>query len=447
MFYLGRAMECHFDSSKDEAAPMATLSDKKPAVDWEQKRTEFLNDPKHGLDFFESLNQKIAASVAPGRKTWEEVSATDRFQQAFDYITDRLLSKDGFRNVFEKHQHSDTELSLWKFMDNRVSLVLAEWNTKRSEEPTAIVKADEHIEQQSGNGPSVPTEQSEIDFNALLQRITRLPQPHVASILLWLWPLPSFPASWREKLEPLILNDGERNELSREEVKRRLDDVMARSKPVLTDEMVEREIRLGLHFEKARLFDRKKRYLFGELQDLSNRGEYSPQSGVEHQLRCDCLQSVAKETEEAALAIIATENIYVELASGLRRLKNRPLWYCRRFSYCCYKQKYHRRVWLNASLDLLVQKPVDGPMSHSDIGSILNRPKGTIGANLSRAWKALQKRSNSNEGDDDLATLSSTDITEARAKWLAELEPDRLNAYVCDDLKPEVIQLSSKSSS
>jgi hypothetical protein len=440
-------MECHFDSSKDEAAPMATPSDRNPPVDWEQKRTEFLNDPKHGLEFFESLNQKIAASVAPGRRTWEEVSATDRFQQAFDYITDRLLTEDGFRNVFEKHRESKSELSLWRFMDTRVSMVLAEWNTKRSEEPTAIVKADEHIEQQGGNDPSVPTERSEIDLNALMQRITRLPQPHVASLLLWLWPLPSFPVSWRETLEPLILNDGERNGLSREEVKRRVDVVMARSKPVLTDEMVEREIRHGLHFEKARLFDRKKRHLFGELQDLHNRGEYSPLSGVEHELRCDCHRSVEKETEKDVLALIAPENIFDELASGLRRLKNRPLWYRRRFSYSCFKQRYHRRVWLKASLDLLVQDPVDGPMSHSDIGWILNRPKGTVGANLSRVWAALQARLNSSEGNKDLANLSITDIKEAKAKWLAELEPERLNAYVCDDLKPEVIQLSSKSSS
>jgi hypothetical protein len=357
---------------------MAIPSDDKPhEEDWEQKRNEFLNDPKQGFEeLFKSLNQKIAATVAPGH-SWKAVSDTDLFQKAFDFVTDRLLSVDGFRNVFKKHRDSGANLALWEFMDYRVSLVLAEWMTKRSEEPTPIVKADEHIEQQGGNAQPRSSQPSSPDFDALLQRITSLKPRHVASVLLRLWPLPSFPESWREKLEPMILNEGERNGLTREEVKRRLDEVMLRSKPVLTEEMIKREIRLGLHFEKARLFDRKKRHFFGELQALCDRGEYSPQSGVEEELRCDCHRSVAQEAEKDVLAEFAPEEIYVKLPSGLRRINNRPLWYRRRFSYCCYKQMYHRRCWLNASLELLVQNPVDGPMSSADIGYILNRPKGT----------------------------------------------------------------------
>lgn len=442
-------MECHTDLNNGEATPMTTRSEQEPPEDdWEQKHKEFLADPRYGfLEFFERLNQKIAASVAPGRKSWEEVSATDQFQQAFDFVTDRLLTVEMFQNVFEKHRDSGSKLALWEFMDNRVSLLLAEWTTKHSNKPNAVVKSDEHIQQHGGQRPPNSTQPTRSDFDALMQRITRLPEPHAASLLLFLWPLPTFPESWREKLLPLILNCGEKNGLSREEVKRRLDVVMARSEPVLTDEMFDREIRLGKHFEKNRLFDRKKRLFFSQLQSLSTRGEYFTQSGVDDELRCDCHESVKKGSEKDVLAQFADDDIYLKLPSGLRRVKNRPLWYRRRFSYCCYKQKYHRRCWLNASLELLVQKPVDGPMSYADISWVLNCPENTTAGNLSRARKTLLERSDSPEAEDALANLPQTEIKEAKARWKAELEPARLHAYVCDDLKPQVIQLSSKSNS
>ena len=419
---------------------------------WTAERNAVLWREPEGVKFFEQLNRRIAAIVSPGQKNWMSVADTSRFQEAFDLITERMLTLDGFRNVMEKYatyvdkhsrgEHSkladgedsaDTKplLSKWAFMINRVQAILAEWRSSRSARPTRNESPDEHIES-TAIGKAIP---EEFPLSDLSLRIDSLKLQWRATLMLRLWPLQTFPDSWRIKYLPVIQDAGEQNSLTGPEVRRRLEQVMANRKFVSEDGLLEVEARRGLHFESERNFDLQKRSRFGQLRRLEESGEFTPESGVETVLQRDCYDAVTKSAEVSVLATFASEDIFSRTAIGIRKVRN-PNWFRRSFCKCCYKQKYHRRIWLNAAVELLNMKPENGPMSHADISMILNCPENTSYSNLNRARMALVEAGSDGDLNNVLQRTAADDSKAKEDAFKQELSDSRLQASVCEDLKP-----------
>ena len=419
---------------------------------WTAERNAVLWHDPEGVKFFEQLNRRIAAIVSPGQKNWMSVADTSRFQEAFDLIAERMLTPDGFRKVMEKYEtyvekHSRGEhsnladgedsadakplLSKWAFMINRVQAILAEWRSSRSDRPTRNESPDEHIDS-TAIGKAIP---EELPLSDLSLRIDSLKLQWRATLMLRLWPLQTFPGSWREKYLPVIQDAAEENRLTRPEVRRRLEQVMAKQKFVSEDGLLEVETRRGLHFELERHFDLQKRTRFGHLQRLEESGEFTTASGVETVLQRDCYEAVKKSVVVSVLAMFASEEIFSRTAIGIRKVRN-PNWFRRSFCKCCYKQKYHRRIWLNAAVELLNMKPENGLMSHADIGRILNCRKNTSYSNLKRARTALLERGSDDDLGDGLQQAAADDSKAVEDAFTQELSDSRLHAIVCEDLKP-----------
>ena len=428
--------------------------------DWKDLRTRFLNEPRRGAEFFERMNQMIAATVSPGSTSWEAISSSQTFQAAFDCVTDRLLSDTGFPNVIRKyrdyvarHKQSPTPgnaltkdagsvMDVWAFFLNRTNLVLAEWDTNRRDRPapreTRGIAQEPGEEPQQPGTPSLPPKSTgpDGDFQSLFNRLARLKKPHLATLVLRLWPLPDFPPAARTMFLPVVLEVSEANKVSPAEAQRRLADVMKKYQPLPEDELLELEARHGLHFASEKHFDARKRFCFGQLAGLEANGGYTCRDGVETELTCDCRIAVGQSAEAAVLTRFEAETIYERQRSGRRVVNNRPLWLRRRFSQCCYRQKYHRHAWLKASLELLARKPLNGPMAHADIAWILNCSEGTIGANLNRARAEL---TNLPYADDPAGPDQPTTDADRRPRqevFQQELLHDRLQACVCSDLRP-----------
>ena len=415
---------------------------------WTAERDAFLRHPE-GVQFFEQLNRKIALIVSPRCRNWEDESATNRFQEAFDLVTERMLSVDGFRNVMEKHarylaEHTEGEkskladgkgsacamplLSKWDYMVNRVKPILTEWRSSRRDRPTRKELPYEQIEVTATSKPT----RDEFPQHELSLRIESLKLQYRATLMLRIWPLQTFPDSWRERYLPLIDEAGEENGLPRAEVKRRLEQVMAKRQSVSEEALLEAEARRGLHFELERHFDLQKRTRFGYLEKS---GEFTTASGVETVLQHDCYEAVKKSAEVSVLAMFASEDIFSRTAIGIRKVRN-PNWFRRSFCKCCYKQKYHRRIWLNAAVELLNMKPENGPMSHADIGRILNCPENTSYSNLKRARTALLEGGSDDDLGDALQQAAADDSKAVEDAFTQELSDSRLHAIVCEDLKP-----------
>jgi hypothetical protein len=409
---------------------------------WVRLRDDFLNHPTQGIDFWETLNRLIVYVVEPmaGGHRWDDVSDSPEFQAAFDFVTERLLSLDGFRNVMEKYQASGSSLNPWQYMTNRVRYVLSEWRSDRRDKPSRRVMIDENIENRPAT-PSVPFDANNkgntdgVDAYGLLStRIDSLSKSQQAVLVLSLWPQTVMPAEWRVKYLPIVLDVGQQNELSRKETETRLAAVLVKytadtEEITLRQNSLKQHDRLAelhakqiAHYESHRHFDSQKRAMAVRLRELAASGELNEPTDTYTLLKCDCFVAVKKSSEAAVLAEFVHENIYDEPTAGRRVLKNRPLWFRRRFSLCCYKQKYHRRIWLNTSKELAARKPEDGSMSHADIAFVLNAKQGTCFSDLSRARSQLSK------------VLTGEDSTKEDAQQ--ELSDERLQQVVCADLSP-----------
>lgn len=416
--------------------------------DWVRLRTEFLNDPEDGIRFWKTLNDLTRYVVEPmcgasqsDINQWDGVINSPQFHAAFEFVTDRLLSPDGFRNVMEKYKASGSALSPWAYMTNRVRYVLTEWRTIRRDQPSRKIVNDEHIENRAaaGDDSSSDVNRGERDstgsFRMMEQRIDALSAGQQAVLMLSLWPQETMPSHWRLKYLPVILEVGERNQQTRTKTAKRLEEVDRKLSGVAANEsksqdaakepdpIAELYAKQIIHFESQRHFDIQKRKMVQRLCEFSLDGSWNESTDIVGLLRCDCYVAVKKTSEDAVLRLFDNENVYHQPTTGRRKVKDRPMWCRRRFSQCCYKQKYHRRVWLNASAELASKKPVDGAMPHADIAYILNAKVGTCFSDLSRARAKLA----SLNPEDDTTDLNPLE------------EPDdlKLQRSVCEDLSPQ----------
>lgn len=405
---------------------------------WTAEQNAFQQHPK-SAEFYRRLYRRIAVVVDPGEKDWEKLTSTNKFQKAFDVISDRMLTVKGFRNVTEKYEeyvasHSDDAkpaLTKWEYMINRVSLILAEWRSSRSNRSTRKESPDEHIESAATSQPS----RDVFPLKILSQRIDTLKLQHRATLILWIWPIQEFPDVWREKYLPVIQEAGVARGLTNDEVKLRLEKVMGERQFVSERELLEKETRRGSHFESERHFDCQKRVYFGHLRRLEESGEFTTDVGVEALLQHSCYEAVKLTTEASVMARFTSEDLYERSAIGIRKVCN-PNWFRQSFCHSCYKQKFHRRSRLNASVELLNMKPENGPMSHAEIGIILNCPENTSYSNLSRARAALLEGGDDDNLEDALERAAKDNAKDREAEFKQELTESRLNAFVCEDLKP-----------
>jgi hypothetical protein len=361
---------------------------------------------------------------------------SDRFQDAFNYVTARILTPAGFRNVQQKYAaylatNPPSALSMFSYVINRVNLILKEWRSRGVDSPVGKVTPDEHIESTA----IVQSTREQFPLHALSLRIDSLSLQHRATLILRLWPLQCFPESWRATYRPIIQQAAQNNGLTATEVEQRLNDVLQNRQPVSEDGLLKAETRRGLHFAKERHFDLQKRARFAHLRRLEDSGQYTPEPGVESLGRRDCYQAVKKSSEAGALAIIAAEDVLSRSATGIRRVCD-PNWFRRSFCRCCYKQKYHRRIWLNARLELLTMKPENGPMSHAEIGYVLNCPENTSFSNLNRAIRGLQEAGSGDALCEQIDAPASSDLKIQKQNLQQESLDPQLEAFVCEDLQP-----------
>jgi len=430
---------------------------------WANRLHGFLNDPEHGVFFFEELIKRIAGSVPhppipqPGSSSksllesrwYEAVSSSPEFNEAFDLVRDRLLTPDGFHNAMKSHgeytqkkleeakkkglSESPTVLSEVDWMLNRVTMVVSKLRTDRRDQPGIRLRPDEHIEATADKGAKAD---APIPFSDLCQAIARLSKQHQAATILRIWPLPEFPESWRECFLSVICDVGEINGLQRDEVIQRLDTVTKRYAPVKDEALLKLESRLGTSLASERHFDSLKRNNVGQLESLGQAVDRTGGEDAETLLGCDCRTAVGKTSVRAVLADFGADDIYGRRTSGLRFVKDRALAIRRRFSRCCYKQKYHRRVWLNASVKLSSKQPANGTMTHEDIAYVLNCPVGSCYANLSRGRENLFGGQIGDEADLQAALPTDPEGTAKPDFFEQELDDDRLSVHVCSDLRP-----------
>ncbi len=393
-------------------------------------------------DFLQQLDQRIAVVARTTEETWPEVFDSNRFHDASDYVQARILTPDGFRNVMEKYaaylaEQPPDPLSKSAYMLNRVRLILAEWRTSRADSPASKVVSDEHIESTAVS----QTASSEFPLQELSLRIDALSLPYRATLLLRYWPMQCFPDSWRARYVPVIQEAGEANELTKSEVVKRLEAVMKKRQPVSEDGLLKAETRRGFHFAKERHFDHQKRLRFAHLRRLEELGQFAAGTGietVEALAKSDCYQAVKKSAVATVVAMFASEDLYMRSASGIRKVRN-PAWFRQSFCKCCYKQKYHRRIWLNARLELLNMKPENGPMSHADIGNVLNCPENTSYSNLKRAIKGLLEPGSGDALNEYLDQRDPNELDSQKNELKRESEDSQLEALVCEDLKPSAV--------
>ncbi len=392
----------------------------------------------HGEDdFFQKLDRRIATVARTNEESWPDVYESNRFQDASDYVKARILTPAGFRNVMEKYAtyiatKPASPLSKSGYVMNRVNLILAEWRSNRIDRPVGKEVRDEHI----GSTAVVREAAQEFPLQELSLRIDYLSLQHRATLLLRLWPLQCFPESWRVRYLPIIQEAGVKNGLTKAETTERLEVVMKQRHPVSEDGLLEVETRRGFHFAKERHFDHQKRFRFAHLRRLEESGQYTPQSGVESLAKFDCYEAVRKSAEASVRAMFDSEDVYKRSASGIRKVNN-PLWFRRSFCHCCYKQKYHRRIWLNARLELLNMKTENGPMSHAEIGRVLNCPENTSYSNLNRAIKGLlESGSNDAFNQYSLDQCDPNELKNQKEELKRESQDSQLEAIVCEDIQP-----------
>ena len=319
----------------------------------EAAQQAFFQDTREGQKFLVRLNSAIVSQLIWSgflpqdiHWNWEEICQSEPFCSAWDHVHDKILKLEPFRDLMRKYFSEPDRVQPWKFMMGHIKeYTLQDWARTYRETPHASISTDEHIE-----AVPDPVERDhsqtmeENPYPALGLLLDSLPLKQKAAQVLQLWPLDSFPTAWQEKYLPVVIETAAGNGRSEEEVKSRLESVLAEPGPEPADQqMAEQEEKRNRYFVFERFCEKRKLHLYRVIcQDSGEIYSRLLLPSIESALKQRCEIAVQKDSEKEVKAIdengVTLEQFSCE-DGAKRQISN--------FSKYCYKQKYYRSKRIN----------------------------------------------------------------------------------------------------